>query len=268
MLVQWIKQTGPAVFNVNYTWSHTLGTRIGDNDNGQGSGAALDAFNLRNNYGTLAFDRRHIFNAAYVINLPTPVHHNLFGEEVVNGWKLSGTMQYQSGPPLQPLTGTGLNPSYAGGVNNQSILGTDGIALEPILTCNPAKGLQSGQYFNPNCFQEPSTRGQNGPLIWPNVTGPSYFGGDLGMYKDFKVRESQKLQFRFTAFNFLNHPNRQFGLSDDINLRFSTPGGGNTNLDIRLATEPSRSLLSTCSSSSRTNFPWQGWMAQAIPPSF
>ena len=231
LLVQWIKQTGPAVFNVNYTWSHTLGTRIGDNDNGQGSGAALDAFNLRNNYGTLAFDRRHIFNAAYVINLPTPVHHNLFGEEVVNGWKLSGTMQYQSGPPLQPLTGTGLNPSYAGGVNNQSILGTDGIALEPILTCNPAKGLQSGQYFNPNCFQEPSTRGQNGPLIWPNVTGPSYFGGDLGMYKDFKVRESQKLQFRFTAFNFLNHPNRQFGLSDDINLRFSTPGGGNTNLD-------------------------------------
>src|SRR5437762_6247860 len=88
-----------------------------------------------------------------------------------------------------------------------------------------------GDWSSDVCSSDLSTRGQNGPLIWPSVTGPSYFGGDLGMYKDFKVRESQKLQFRFTAFNFLNHPNRQFGLSDDINLRFSTPGGGNTNLD-------------------------------------
>src|SRR5712692_3254205 len=231
LIVQWMKQTGPAVFNVNYTWSHTLGIRGGDNDNGQGSGAALDAFNLKHNYGTLAFDRRHIFNASYVLNLPSPVHTNLFGEEVVNGWKVTGVVQYQSGPPLQPLTGTGLNPSYAGGVINQSILGTDGIALEPILTCNPAKGLKPGQYFNPSCFQEPSTRGQNGPLIWPNITGPAYVGSDLGMYKDFRVTERQKMEFRFTAFNFLNHPNPQFGLSDDINLRFSAPGGGNTNTD-------------------------------------
>jgi hypothetical protein len=56
-------------------------------------------------------------------------------------------------------------------------------------------------------------------------------GSDLGVYKDFKVRDGQNIQFRFTAFNFLNHPNPQFGLSDDINLRFSTPGGGNTNPD-------------------------------------
>jgi hypothetical protein len=228
LVVQWMKQTGRAVFNVNYTWSHTLGIRGGDNDNGQGSGAALDAFTLANNYGTLAFDRRHIFNAAYLVNLPSPIHNNLFGEEVVNGWQLTGTAQYQSGPPLQPLTGTGLNPNW-GGLSNQQILGTDGIALEPILTCNPAKGLSAGQYFNPNCFQAPSQRGVNGPLIWPNITGPAYVGGDLGMYKDFKVKESQKIEFRFTAFNVLNHPNAQFGLGNDINLSFVAPGGGNTN---------------------------------------
>ncbi|HKW34831.1 MAG TPA: TonB-dependent receptor [Candidatus Acidoferrum sp.] len=229
LIVQWMKQTGRVVFNVNYAFSHTLGTRGGDNDNGQGSGAALDAFNLANNYGPLAFDRRHIFNAAYVVNLPSPVHSNLFGQEVVNGWKLSGTAQYQSGPPLQPLTGTGLNPNW-GGLSNQNVLGTDGIALEPLLTCNPAKGLGPGQYFNPNCFVAPSMHsGQNGPLIWPNITGPAYVGGDLGMYKDFKVKESQKIEFRFTAFNALNHPNAQFGLGNDINLSFAAPGGGNTN---------------------------------------
>ena len=233
-IAHWMKQTGRAVFDLNYTWSHTLGVRDGNNDNGQGSGAALDAFSLKNNYSTLAFDRRHIFNASYVINLPSPVH-NAFAGQIVNGWQVTGVVQYQSGPPLQPLTGGRLNAQYNGslngvGVNAQGILGTDGILLMPYLTCDPTKGLSAGQYFNPNCFKEPSTQGVNGPLVWPNITGPAYFGSDLGIYKNFKVRESQGVQFRFTAFNFMNHANAQFGLTNDINLSFAGPGGGNTNL--------------------------------------
>jgi len=233
LIVHWMKQAGRAVFDVNYTWSHTLGVRDGNNDNGQGSGAALDAFSLKNNYGTLAFDRRHIFNASYVLQLPSPVH-NALASQFVNGWQVTGVAQYQSGPPLQPLTGGSLYASFNGnlngvGVNSQGILGTDGIKLMPYLICDPSKGLSAGQYFNPNCFQEPNIRGQNGPLIWPNITGPAYVGGDLGIYKNFKVRESQSAQFRFTAFNFLNHPNGQFGLTNDINLSFAAPGGGNTN---------------------------------------
>jgi hypothetical protein len=232
-IAHWMKQTGRSVFDLNYTWSHALGVRDGNNDNGQGSGAALDAFTLQNNYGPLAFDRRHIFNASYVINLPSPMHSVFLGQ-VVNGWQVTGVVQYQSGPPLQPLTGGRLNAQYNGnlngvGVNAQGILGTDGIMLMPYLTCDPTKGLSAGQYFNPNCFQEPNQRGVNGPLIWPNITGPAYFGSDLGIYKNFKVRESQGVQFRFTAFNFMNHANGQFGLANDINLNFAGPGGGNTN---------------------------------------
>ena len=36
--------------------------------------AGLDPFNVAANYGLLAFDRTQVFNAAYVINLPKPVH--------------------------------------------------------------------------------------------------------------------------------------------------------------------------------------------------
>jgi len=224
MVMEWIKQTGPTVFTLNYTWSHVLGIRDGNNDNGQGSGAALDAFNLRNNYGTLAFNRYHIFNASYVVNLPSPIHQNHFVGGVVNGWQLSGVLQYQTGPPLQPLTGTGLNPSFAG-QNNRSILGTDGITLQPYLTCDPSKHLASGQYFNPNCFAEPAIRGVNGPLIWPTITAPAFFDTDLGIYKNFKVTERQAIQFRLTAFNLPNHPNKQFGLGNDVNLTFGCPTG-------------------------------------------
>lgn len=227
MVVQWIKQRGPAVFTINYTWSHALGIRDGNNDNGQGPGAAVDAFNLRNNYGTLAFNRAHIANASYVINLPSPIHGNAFAKQVVNGWQVSGVFQWQSGVPLQPLTGSGLNPSYPGGMNNQSMLGTDGILLEPILTCDPRHGVPAGGYFNPNCFVAPSVRGQNGQLIWPNITAPGFFDADLGMYKNFHITERQKIQFRLTGFNFLNHPNPQFGLGSDVNLKFGAPGGHN-----------------------------------------
>ncbi len=237
MVLEWIKQSGPLVLNLNYTWSHALGIRDGNNDNGQGNGASLDAFCLQCNYGTLAFNRAQIFNAAYVIQLPSPVHNNIFGEEALNGWQLSGITQFQTGPPLQPLTGTGLNPVWPGSISNQAILGTNGISLEPYLTCDPSKNLASGQRFNPSCFEAPNIRGQNGPIVWPDITAPPFFDSDLGVYKNFKVTERQKIQFRFTAFNFLNHPNKQFGLTGDDNLSFGAPGG---------------QIVNTCTS---TNYP-------------
>lgn len=225
MVLQWIKQSGPLVVNMNYTWSHALGIRDGNNDNGQGAGASLDAFCLRCNYGTLAFNRTQIFNAAYVIQLPSPAHTNAFLEQAVNGWQLSGITQWQSGVPLQPLTNGNLFAGLPSATTNESLLGTDGIKLMPYLTCDPSKHLAPGQYFNPNCFEAPNVRGQNGPLVWPNITAPGFFDSDLGVYKNFQITERQKLQFRFTAFNFLNHPNPQFNLTGDVNLNFNTPGG-------------------------------------------
>ncbi len=231
MVLQWMKQSGPFVVNLNYTWSHVLGIRDGNNDNGQGAGASLDAFCLKCNYGTLAYNRGQVFNAAYVIHLPSPIRHEAFLEQVANGWQISGITQYQTGVPLQPLTNGTLFASYPGGTSNQAILGTDGIVLEPYLVCNPAKGLHSGQYFNPNCFQSPNQRGVNGSLSWPTIDAPGFFDSDLGIYKNFKLpgREGQSIQFRFTAFNFLNHPNPQFNLGNDVNLVFTQPGGFNTN---------------------------------------
>ena len=70
MVVALQKQTGRASFLVNYTWSKVLGIRDGQTDNGAGDGTMVNPFNLRANYGPLAYDHTHIFNAAYVIHLP------------------------------------------------------------------------------------------------------------------------------------------------------------------------------------------------------
>jgi hypothetical protein len=80
------------------------------------------------------------------------------------------------------------------------------------LLCNPAKGLKSGQRYNPACFGMPAY-GQQGPLEWPYMRGPAYFDSDLALFKNFQITERQKLQFRISAVSFLNHPLSQFNLA-------------------------------------------------------
>jgi hypothetical protein len=92
----------------------------------------------------------------------------------------------------------------------------------PTLLCDPSKHLKSGQSFNDQCFGMPAY-GQQGPLVWPYMRGPAYFDSDLALFKNFQITERQKLQFRISAVNFLNHPLRQFGLAgiSDQELNFT-----------------------------------------------
>ncbi len=90
------------------------------------------------------------------------------------------------------------------------------------MTCAPRKHA-SGLYFNPNCFGPPLIPGQQGTLNVHYLHGPAYFDSDLGLYKNFNISERQKLQFRISATNWLNHPLYQFGLAGigDEQLNFT-----------------------------------------------
>jgi hypothetical protein len=63
--------------------------------------------------------------------------------------------------------------------------------------------------------------------VWPNIHGPAFFEADLNLMKNFKITENQKIQFRMSAFNFLNRPNPQFGAggNGDLTLNFQGAGG-------------------------------------------
>ena len=53
------------------------------------------------------------------------------------------------------------------------------------------------------------------------VSGPTFFNSDLSLFKNFQIRESMKVQFRVSAYNFLNHP-----------LTSYNPAGGDGNLTL------------------------------------
>ena len=79
-----------------------LGIRDNYSGNGASAGTTVFPFSMNQNYGVLGYDRTHIFNAAYVLELGNPMHGNAFVKGAVNGWRLSGVTQVQSGAPLQP----------------------------------------------------------------------------------------------------------------------------------------------------------------------
>jgi hypothetical protein len=244
LVLTWQKQAGRATFMANYTYGKVIGIRDQQSDNGAAAGNALWPYSLAPNYGVLSWDRTHIFNAAYVINLPSPSRANRFVKGAVGGWILSGITQLQSGAPLQPNTAGTMNVIWPGTNNspgtcfrallsdgscpsfsNTNYLGTDAVTLVPRITCDPRLNLKSGQYFNPNCFAPP-TGGKNGDIIWPYIHGPHFFNSDLAIYKDFHIRESRKVELRFSAFNFLNHPLPTFnaaGGNNDVQLNFASP---------------------------------------------
>ncbi len=109
-------------------------------------------------------------------------------------------------------------------------MGTNDIQLNPVLTCNPTSGLAAHQYINPSCFAFPTGIGQNGPSVLPAIYGPSFFNSDLGLFKNFQIKESKKLQIRFNGTNFLNHPLWSFN-GANLGLGFDgTSGKVNTPL--------------------------------------
>jgi len=140
----WNKQAGHLTFMANYTFSKALGIR---GENGSQTG---DPTNLAHNYGTLPSNRTHIFNIAYVYELPTLASGNRLVKSAVNGWQVSGIAQYQTGGDLQAAVSNSYNFGYSAFIpanttfmgvnsgtnavsaNNQNILGTPDVTLMPV----------------------------------------------------------------------------------------------------------------------------------------
>ena len=179
MQASWNKQAGNFTFMTNYTFSKALGIR------GENGAAVGDPTVLQNNYGTLPNNRKNIFNIAYVYAVPKIAMSNGFAKAMVNGWQVSGIVQYQSGVNLQAAVNSNFNytgfipagttfmgqtlevPIQAG---NQNTIGSADITLMPTLTCNPRSGLKANQYINPSCFSPFVTPGQQGNYIFPDLT--------------------------------------------------------------------------------------------------
>jgi hypothetical protein len=236
------RQVGHLTVMANYSFGKALGIR---GENGAGVG---DPTNFNNLYGTLPNNRTHIFNAAYIYELPKFAKTNAFAKAIENGWQISGVTQIQSGSDIQASMSSNMNFSayipngytYMNTVvpdgtqiGNQNWLGTGDITLMPKVTCDPRKNLKAHQYFNASCFTAPTTIGSNGDYIFPVMTGPAFFNSDLTMFKKFYwgKEQSRTVELRFSGYNFLNHPLTTFvsGNETGMQVNYSQTGTLNPN---------------------------------------
>jgi hypothetical protein len=233
--VDWVKRSSRLTYDLNYTFSKTLNT-----------GLQINPYNLGDNYGPSAQDRTHVFNASASFNSGNIYHgDNKILGAATNGWTTSNITTWQSGGNLMIVDSPnlGLGQGYdtttlptsgpfapGGNYGNTGIgaptyFGTDAaIDVMPIETCNPGAGLAGDQRAKLSCFAPPplptpyTVATQAGQL--PYLRMAAYWQSDLAIYKSFRVTESQSVQFRFSAFNWLNHPLPQFTGSNQLNLGY------------------------------------------------
>ena len=223
----WIKASGKLTFNLNATYSKTLGTSLQENP-----------YDISKNYGPTATDRPFVFNSSYTYNVGK-LHT---GSQLLNyfggGWSISGISTWQAGGYLPALLGNGvpnfgLSESYINvpaaaasngvttGIGSATYFGTDAsLPIMPKLTCNPNSGLGHYQRLNLACFSAPAV-GSQGGQAFPYMSMGAYFDNDLAIFKSFTIHDEQKVQIRMSAYDWMNHPLPQFSSQNQVNLWYN-----------------------------------------------
>lgn len=152
--------------------------------------------------GLSSFDVRHRLVTSVLYDIPIGRGRglnvqNMFANAVVGGWQIGGIWTVQSGLP-QVITDGGVDRSGTGnGYDRPNATGISPYAANPI----------TAQWYNKAAFVE-QPAGSFGNVGRNTAVGPGIFALDFDAHKEFHMPFSEKhtLQFRFEAFNVLNHP--------------------------------------------------------------
>lgn len=216
--------SGASQVQLAYTWSKNLTDNQTDR-----STAPQNPYDIRSDYGRAQLDRRHVFTANYVYELPFFEDQRGVAGKILGGWQLSGITTFQTGLPFTPTfasydpAGLGfLGPSVSGPRPDQY---ADPMVPGPVMA-NPDPrchstisqgGLAADEtrvfdsWFNVCAFQTlrptedvPVAAGSAGRGV---IDGPNVFRTDLTLSKNFRFTESLRLQLRWEVFNVFNRTN-------------------------------------------------------------
>jgi hypothetical protein len=182
-----------------YTYSKYMSN--GGNINGGGNGPPQDARCFACEWGSMPEDLRHIVVINHVYQLPFGPSRKYLNSgwlsQIAGNWNLSGIWTMATGDHFTPTLGTSVSNSAGGGGDRPNRI-ADG---------NLPSGQRSiDRWFDLNAFVPAAqyTFGNAGRGI---LVGPGTFNVDLGVHRDFPIRERFRLTYRWEMFNSFNRAN-------------------------------------------------------------
>jgi hypothetical protein len=198
------KAVGSLLFNLSYTYSHSIDDASSGSDLTIPNTYALNAYRASSN-----FDQRHSFTLSYVYDLPffraPGLTHKLLG-----GWQWSGITLVQTGTPFTVTNGGGNGvPGDNAGVSNT--ISANGVTSLPDMVSDPKAGVVQAAvpgfgplFYNPAAFVAP--RGLTfGDTSRNSLVNPRRTNFDMALFKHFAITERMSFEFRAEAFNVFNH---------------------------------------------------------------
>jgi carboxypeptidase family protein len=176
---------------LSYTWSHTLDVCTDSNN----SGASMNPYNWKADYGNSNWDIRHRLVANYTYALPS--FRNGWKRYPLGGWQINGITSIQSGTPIAL--------SIPGDPANTGAPAPERPNLIAPATAHCGNGHLTGCIpVTSFAIPAPFTYGNAGRNT---LKGPGLVSTDLSLFKNFDLAtEKAKLQLRLEGFNIFNTP--------------------------------------------------------------
>jgi len=210
------------LLNLSYTYLDQKST-IGDTANSSLGSVPYDVFSPSTDYANDGFVARHRFVAYGVYDLPVG-RQRAFGkgmsgwlDEIVGGWQTTFNMFIKSGTPYTPYwICDNCDPAFPGNIGSGSVDAVGDFNFPDFRPTTVNNHLYTGQsgssatIWNGSAFGVPPTGADlfSNPSVAMRNTlmGPSLWGVNLGVHKNFRVNERVAVNFGADVDNIFNHP--------------------------------------------------------------
>jgi len=184
-------------FTSNFTYSHCLDNgSLGDT---AFTGSLGDPYSVSWNRGNCDTDIPLNLTSNWIYQEPAFKNLGAVGSQILGSWEISGIWTAESGRPF------GIGGGCAGSNESGTLIGADraDVTGQPLNVHPGGKNQWLQQYFNPAAFtcNLPGTFGNSGRNI---MQGPGLNNFDVGIFKNFPIKERFHAQFRWEMFNAAN----------------------------------------------------------------
>jgi hypothetical protein len=209
-------------FGLHYTWSTFIDTMSEIfNVSSAEIAVAQNSYNRRLDRARSSFDRPHRLAGNFVYELPWFQDQRGLAGHVLGGWQLNSAFSLQSGSPFTVLNGAdpaGALASISALVGNairpnlNTALSLGQMSVEEILIAGATvPACAHNTSVRAACLFRPVTAAQRTGDLGRNILHSDGINNiDIGILKNTRIGENQRLQIRADFFNFTN--TRDFGI--------------------------------------------------------